>query len=169
MRLTFAVFAALLALSLLSPDPSFSKGKKPQQSEYDDAYDEQAPLEEPAEPQQDIIEPSAKPESGESSAFEPQPPSSESAPAVEETFQETRPPQAAVKEAPVQIPEGGVLHVVWIWQETKDCLWNLAKKHYKDPWQWKQIYIANRNSILNPNVIFPKQKIVVPPLQPAVQ
>lgn len=56
------------------------------------------------------------------------------------------------------------IHAVWIWQETKDCLWQLAKQYYGDPWKWKIIYLANRNTILDPTIIYPKQKIIIPPL-----
>lgn len=71
-------------------------------------------------------------------------------------------PATTVNETDVA-PPGSKIETVWIWQETKDCLWRLAKKHYKDPWQWKKIYLANRNGILDPNVIFPKQQIIIPP------
>ena len=80
-----------------------------------------------------------------------------------ETQQKTVPPQAVAAEEPVSAPEGSVIHKVWIWQESKDCLWKLAKLYYKDPWKWKRIYLENRNTLLNPNLIFPKQKIVIPP------
>jgi hypothetical protein len=53
---------------------------------------------------------------------------------------------------------------VWIWQETQDCLWNIAKENYGNPFLWPRIYEANREQIRNPNVIFPKQQIVIPPL-----
>lgn len=54
------------------------------------------------------------------------------------------------------------IHRVWIWQESKDCLWSLSKKYYGDPWQWKKIYLANRNDILDPDVVFPKQALIIP-------
>jgi len=56
---------------------------------------------------------------------------------------------------------------VWIWQETNDCLWNMAREHYGDPFLWPRIYEANRDLIRDPNVIFPKQQIVIPPLETA--
>jgi len=59
---------------------------------------------------------------------------------------------------------GQRVHRVWLWQESRDCLWNLAKKYYGDPWQWKKIYLANRNQINNPAIIYPKQVLVIPPL-----
>ena len=51
---------------------------------------------------------------------------------------------------------------VWIWQETEDCLWNIAKKYYGDPHKWRIIYEANRDKISNPSVIYPRQKLVIP-------
>jgi len=56
-------------------------------------------------------------------------------------------------------------HSVWIWQETGDCLWNIAKKYYGDPFKWKYIYEANRDIISDPRVIFPKQILRIPSLE----
>ncbi|MBN1621385.1 MAG: LysM peptidoglycan-binding domain-containing protein [Endomicrobiales bacterium] len=58
----------------------------------------------------------------------------------------------------------GRIHKVWLWQETRDCLWNLAEKYYGDPWLWKEIYLANQDQIKDPRIIYPKQKIVIPKL-----
>jgi nucleoid-associated protein YgaU len=67
------------------------------------------------------------------------------------------------KKAPPQ-PAAPRTHTVWIWQETGDCLWTLAKQYYGDPWLWKKIYLANRDKIADPAVIYPKQVLVIPPL-----
>lgn len=56
------------------------------------------------------------------------------------------------------------LHRVWLWQETRDCLWNLAKIYYNDPWQWKKIYLANKSQIKDPRIIYPKQELIIPPI-----
>ena len=167
MRPSFLVLAALLALSLANPQPALSKGKKP-------AEDESGIDEDYSRIQEDIIaEQKNAPESPEGAAPEPQAvpePASKAAAQAEpekETSQRTYPPQEAAKETPVSAPEGGSVHIVWVWQESRDCLWNLAKSHYKDPWKWKKIYLANRNSILNPAVIFPKQRIAIPPQETA--
>lgn len=79
-------------------------------------------------------------------------------------------PASSVEPAPVPdaIPEPAaapsekLYHTVWLWQESRDCLWKLAKKYYKDPWKWKMIYLANRSTILDPAVIYPKQRIEIP-------
>ena len=55
------------------------------------------------------------------------------------------------------------VHTVWLWQESRDCLWNIAKKYYNDPWQWKKIYLANKSQINDPRKIFPKQELIIPP------
>jgi len=56
----------------------------------------------------------------------------------------------------------GRTHKVWIWQETGDCLWNLAKKYYGDGKKWRKIYNANKDQIEDPNVIYPKQILYIP-------
>ncbi len=43
-----------------------------------------------------------------------------------------------------------------------DCLWNIAKKVYNNPIMWKMIYDANKHQIENPDLIFPKQVLVIP-------
>ncbi len=60
-----------------------------------------------------------------------------------------------------------MIHRVWLWQESRECLWNLARKYYNDPWQWKKIYLANKYQIDNPNRIFPKQILIIPPREEA--
>lgn len=56
-----------------------------------------------------------------------------------------------------------IIHRVWIWQETGDCLWNIAKEYYGDPWKWKLIYLANQDQIADPSKLFPKQELIIPP------
>ena len=75
-------------------------------------------------------------------------------------------PQAIVPAEPEELKEAKEIkiHKVWIWQETGDCLWNLAKKYYNDPWLWKVIYLANIDIIEDPRVIYPKQELIIPPL-----
>jgi nucleoid-associated protein YgaU len=46
-----------------------------------------------------------------------------------------------------------------------DCLWNIAKKRsiYGDAMKWRKIYNANKKLIgKNPNLIYPKQRLVIP-------
>lgn len=44
-----------------------------------------------------------------------------------------------------------------------DTLWAIAKRFYGRGILYKKIYNANRNKIKNPNLIYPKQRIVIPP------
>jgi nucleoid-associated protein YgaU len=43
-----------------------------------------------------------------------------------------------------------------------DTLWAIAKKYYGNGAQYKKIYNANKNIIKNPDLIYPKQKLVIP-------
>ena len=52
---------------------------------------------------------------------------------------------------------------VYIWQETGDTLWRIAQKVYGDKDKWPLIYAANRNVLKNPNKIYPKQVLKIPP------
>ncbi len=45
-----------------------------------------------------------------------------------------------------------------------DTLWDLAVRFYQDPFQWRVIYDANRDSIADPNLIFPNEVFVIPGL-----
>jgi len=61
------------------------------------------------------------------------------------------------------------VHKVWLWQESRDCLWNIAKKYYNDPWQWKKIYLANKKQISDPRKIYPRQILIIPPADEPVK
>ena len=43
-----------------------------------------------------------------------------------------------------------------------DCLWNIAKSYYGSGQKWKTIYDANTGQIVNPNLIYPGQKLTIP-------
>ncbi|MCX5786696.1 MAG: LysM peptidoglycan-binding domain-containing protein [Elusimicrobia bacterium] len=45
-----------------------------------------------------------------------------------------------------------------------DTLWDLSRKYYGDPFKWGKLYNANRNSISNPDLIYPKNKLEIPDL-----
>jgi nucleoid-associated protein YgaU len=72
------------------------------------------------------------------------------------------PPQGIA--AQTQPPAGSQTYTVWLWQETRDSLWTLAEKFYGDPWMWKKIYLANKHQIEDPAIIYPKQVLIIPPL-----
>ncbi|MCD6311425.1 MAG: LysM peptidoglycan-binding domain-containing protein [Elusimicrobia bacterium] len=67
----------------------------------------------------------------------------------------------AKKEFNAKLPTS---YTVRSWFETRDCLWNIAKqsKIYNDPWQWKKIYMANRDKIKDPDVIYKDQVFKIP-------
>ncbi len=66
---------------------------------------------------------------------------------------------------PSSVPPGAKVQKVWIWQESADCLWNIAKEYYGDPYLWPKIYEANKHLIKDPNIIFPRQQLIIPPLE----
>ncbi|MFC2091910.1 LysM peptidoglycan-binding domain-containing protein [Elusimicrobiota bacterium] len=55
-------------------------------------------------------------------------------------------------------------YTVGTWEADRDCLWNIAKKKsiYNDAWKWKRIYIANKDKLKSPNLIYPKQILRIP-------
>jgi len=66
-----------------------------------------------------------------------------------------------VVEEVVEVPK---IYVVGTWERDRDCLWNIAKKErfYGDPWKWKRIYKANRDKIVDPDLIYPGQRLTIP-------
>ncbi len=57
-------------------------------------------------------------------------------------------------------------YVVRLIPKRRDSLWRIAEYEfiYNDPFKWKFIYEANRDKIKNPDLIYPGQKLVIPPL-----
>lgn len=43
-----------------------------------------------------------------------------------------------------------------------DCLWNIAKSIYGDGSKYTKIYEANKDKIVNPNLIYPDQVLTIP-------
>jgi nucleoid-associated protein YgaU len=56
------------------------------------------------------------------------------------------------------------VYKVWIWQENGDTLWRIAQKVYGDKDKWPLIYEANKDVLKNPNTIYPKQVLKIPPI-----
>lgn len=67
--------------------------------------------------------------------------------------------EAAETEAPRVIE-----YVVKYNPEKRDCLWRIALNIYKDARLWPLIYMANIDKIKDPDLIFPGQKFVIPPV-----
>lgn len=63
-----------------------------------------------------------------------------------------------------ELPEGWKKYVVRK-KIPADCLWRISayKQHYGTSKLWKRIYDANRGKIKNPNLIYPKQVLLIPP------
>ncbi len=55
-------------------------------------------------------------------------------------------------------------YTVGTWARNRDCLWNISKKEtiYNDPWKWPKIYVANRDQIKNPDLIYPREVLNIP-------
>jgi len=60
--------------------------------------------------------------------------------------------------------ENGKKYYVVQWRKKNtDCLWRISEKVYNDASLWPLIYVANRDQIKNPDLIFPGQKFEIPP------
>ena len=46
----------------------------------------------------------------------------------------------------------------------EDTLWDLAQLYYQNPFEWRVIWEANRDSISDPNMIFPAETFIIPGL-----
>jgi len=46
----------------------------------------------------------------------------------------------------------------------RDCLWRIALKMYKNPRLWPLIYVANKDKIKDPDLIYPGQVFIIPPV-----
>jgi nucleoid-associated protein YgaU len=67
--------------------------------------------------------------------------------------------QAPTQAAPSQQEPVGTHTVVG-----DDTLWDLAQFYYQNPFEWRVIWEANRDSIADPNLIFPSEVFVIPGL-----
>lgn len=55
--------------------------------------------------------------------------------------------------------------VVYYSVKQDDCLWKIAEAQYRNARLWPLIYVANKDSIKDPDLIFPGQLIVIPELR----
>ncbi len=58
--------------------------------------------------------------------------------------------------------EGKMVYKVIYNKKKRDCLWRIAGKVYKNAKLWPLIYMANKEQIKDPDLIFPGQKFVIP-------
>lgn len=63
---------------------------------------------------------------------------------------------------------GKKFYTVGTWSKDRDCLWNIAEKNeiYADAFMWPKIWQANTDQIRNPDLIYPGQKLTIPPRGP---
>jgi TolA-binding protein len=63
------------------------------------------------------------------------------------------------------IAGSGKVYTVGTWARDRDCLWNIAKKRdiYNNAWHWPKIWQGNRDQIKDPDLIYPGQKLKIPP------
>ncbi|RPI96706.1 MAG: hypothetical protein EHM32_02625 [Spirochaetales bacterium] len=55
-------------------------------------------------------------------------------------------------------------YVVKFNPKKRDCLWRISLYVYRDARLWPLIYVANRDKIKDPDLIFPGQKFTIPPV-----
>lgn len=60
------------------------------------------------------------------------------------------------------------IYVVKTWAKERDCLWNIAKKPsiYDNALLWPKIFEGNRDQIKDPNLIYPRERLKIPPAGP---
>ncbi len=58
--------------------------------------------------------------------------------------------------------EGKMVYKVIYNKKKRDCLWRIAHKVYRNAKLWPLIYMANKEQIKDPDLIFPGQKFVIP-------
>ena len=69
----------------------------------------------------------------------------------------------------VQTDEKTKIYIVKYNPKERDCLWRIAQKVYQDATLWPRIYIANRDKIKDPDLIFPGQRLIIPDISDAVK
>ena len=60
------------------------------------------------------------------------------------------------------------IYIVKTWAKDRDCLWNIAKKPsiYDNAFLWPKIFEGNRDQIKDPNLIYPHERLKIPPVGP---
>lgn len=76
---------------------------------------------------------------------------------------ETEKKPAEIVTEPEKKEEPGKTYVVQWRKKNTDCLWRISQAVYKDASYWPAIYLANKEQIKDPDLIFPGQKFIIPP------
>jgi len=63
-----------------------------------------------------------------------------------------------IEPLPIKPGEVQCLHKVWL----NESLWSIAREYYGDGNLWTVIYEANKDQIISPKKIYPKQMLVIP-------
>lgn len=73
--------------------------------------------------------------------------------------------KSSIPLADVEVVKLNGYYVVRLIPNRRDCLWRIAEYEniYSDPWKWRLIYNANRKIIDDPNLIYPHQRLIIPP------
>ena len=71
----------------------------------------------------------------------------------------------SLKDQTVPDTKGKKLYVVKLNKKNRDCLWKIAFRMYKNAKLWPIIYMANKDKIKNPDLIFPGQSFIIPPFE----
>ncbi len=90
---------------------------------------------------------------------------------TKEFFEEEKNKLAKKKNYQVEVVEiSNNFYVVRLIPQRRDSLWRIAEYEfiYNDPFKWRIIYQANLDKISNPDLIYPGQRLVIPPLPQAV-
>jgi len=81
---------------------------------------------------------------------------------VKAAEEEKRKAEEEKKASETEKAEDQFYTVKWRKKNT-DCLWRISQKLYKDASLWPAIFLANREQIKDPDLIFPGQKLKIPP------
>ncbi len=57
---------------------------------------------------------------------------------------------------------GALMYIVQLNRKDRDCLWKIAQKIYRNARMWPHIYMANKDQIKDPDLIFPGQRFKIP-------
>ncbi|HOE20220.1 MAG TPA: LysM peptidoglycan-binding domain-containing protein [Spirochaetota bacterium] len=86
----------------------------------------------------------------------------EEAIAIQEEGEETK-QEATTTTKEVTQPQKD--YIVQYNPKARDCLWRIAMKVYNNARLWPLIYIANKDQIKDPDLIFPGQRFVIPSME----
>ncbi len=86
---------------------------------------------------------------------------------AKEYFENEKNRLAREKDYEIEVVEiDNKFYVVRLIPKRRDSLWRIAEYEfiYNDPFKWPFIYEANTDKIKNPDLIYPGQKLIIPPL-----